>query len=104
MTPRQVPAGKHYLVFDSEDADWTWALYLSEGRLHKCVVDWAGEANVASELHYPLGEQQFSEDRFVAYILTPEQVDAAVMLSMHKPGIEGWKRFCARIAQREVVT
>lgn len=99
-----VSVGSYYLLHDTIDPDWTWALYQRHLSFHTCVVGW--EMRILDKpisVNVPR-ESDVERNRFNAYPITDEQADAVVMAARHLTDMQAWHRLCERITQREDVT
>ena len=99
-----VPLHSHYLLCDTLDGDWTWALYQKRLTHHLYLIGW--EKRVLDE---PVSVKtpratDVERDRFEAYPITDAQADAVVMAARHMTNIQAWHRMCERITQQEATS
>lgn len=101
MRPEEVPTGSHYLLHDTFETEWSWAVYQKHLTCHTCLVGWEKQVLVNPVTVSTPRATDVERDRFVAYPLSSEQADAVIMAAMHLSDMRAWHRLCARIARRQ---
>lgn len=99
IDPKLAPVGSHYLVFDMQDEDWALWKQLTK-KNSEILVDWCGGFSDQMIVSGRWGREK--SDRYRAYIVRPENVDAIIMAARHMT-TEQWYRFAWRQSERQAL-